>query len=259
MDIRTTRFSGADWATELHHIMLVGCGGIGSWTLFNLSRIGHDVTVLDGDSVDQTNVHGGQMFRTSDIDQPKVFAMKSVCRDFGCINQIDGLASNFGEGDSEGFPIVITGLDNMAARKLVYEDWKKHLTPENSKLAILIDGRLTMEMWEILTVRGDDKEAMDNYEKNYLFSDEESQELDCATKQSTFGAMHIAGQITATLCNHLTNIKLDMDFRQVPRYQREYFPMMDYRTIEPKTETCQTQIKSPVVESVQLLHTVSSQ
>lgn len=248
MEIRTTRFSGADWATEIHPVLVVGCGGIGSWTVFNLARIGHDLTIFDGDSVDQTNVHGGQMFRTEDIDIFKTFAIRNICLSFGCISQIDPVPHNFVEGDAEMHSIIITGLDNMAARRLVYEDWKRHLTPENSKLAILIDGRLTMEMYEVFTIRGTDLEAMEVYEKEYLFSDEEAQELDCTTKQSTFGAMKIGGSIAETLCNHLTNVKLNMDFREVPGYQRWYGPMMDYRKSELKLESCQQQIKAPTVE-----------
>lgn len=225
---RGTRFSGADWADQLHDITLVGVGGIGSWLAINLARIGHNLILIDPDSVDQTNVTGGQAYRTEDIDDSKVGAIRSLCRAFGSSSIINVLAERFAEDLDALSPITITGLDNMAARKQVYKAWKgtyADLTPE----VVFIDGRLTMEMYEIFTVRTLEEKAV--YEKYCLFSDEEAQVLDCTTKQSTFAAMGIAAEITATLCNHLTNVKIGETFRDVPFYQRKYYPGMLVKTM----------------------------
>src|SRR3954465_14305021 len=85
---RTTRFSGADWADQLRTIILVGVGGIGSWTAINLARIGHTLHIVDPDIVDETNVNGGQAFRNADIGTRKVLAVSALCRTFGTINPI---------------------------------------------------------------------------------------------------------------------------------------------------------------------------
>lgn len=239
---KTTRFSGADWADQLKDIMIVGVGGIGSWTALNLARIGHSLILVDGDQVDETNVLGGQMFQVSQVGQHKVAAVQATCRAFGADKGIDTIPALFEKGMAGGYPIIICGLDNMAARKLVYEDWKRCCTAtlgkEFVKGSILIDGRLTMEMFEVFAIQCNRPEQMEQYEKEHLFSDEEAQILDCTTKQSTFGAMGIAAQITATLCNHLTNIKLEDDFREVPFYQRMHYPIVQYRATEVKPETC---------------------
>lgn len=228
-----TRWSGADWGDQKRHILLVGVGGIGSFTAFSLSRIGHDLTLFDGDIVDTTNIKGGQMYMHNDVNKKKAEAILNVIRQFGGENnkiEVYPIMYKEGYGTQD---ITITGLDNMTARRIVFNEWvatrkKKLDNGENVSNMLFIDGRLTLEMLEIFALQGDNGDAIDAYEKEHLFSDEEAQELDCTTKQSTFGAMTIASLITSTLCNFLTNEKLQMSFRSVPFYQRFYLPSLRY-------------------------------
>lgn len=251
MEQRVTRFSGAEWADQLRSIVLVGCGGIGSWTALNLARIGHDLILIDPDTVDETNVQGGQMFMTSSIGQSKVEAVFHTCRAFGCQSAIDAVQAHVTRELIEAQPIVICGLDNMKARRQVFDAWlaecENHLSSVQQKEAILIDGRLTMEMWEVFAVPFSNNQLLERYEKYHLFSDEEAQVLDCTTKQSTGAAMGIAAAISFTLCNHLTNMKLDDDFRSVEFYQRHHYPIQQYTTDTAENhELCQEQEKEPV-------------
>lgn len=243
MSVKTTRFSGADWADQLHSIMLVGVGGIGSWLTLNLSRIGHEIYIVDPDTVDETNVTGGQMYKQAQVGQKKVHAVQQLCRELGASNEITAVDDFFKE-DTGMTDICITGLDNMKARKLVYETWKKHVQEsEHPEKCLFIDGRLTLEMYEVLTIQGNNPEQMAKYEEEFLFDDSETVELDCTTKQSTFGAMGISCLMTATLCNWLTNQKLEVDFREVPLYQRHFFPIFEYK----KREAVETeQVALPV-------------
>lgn len=236
--MRTTRFSGADWADQLHSILVIGAGGISSWTILNLSRIGHDLIIVDPDMVDETNVTGGQMYRMADIGKSKVSAVYEICRAMGCINEMD-LIEDYYEAGMGMENICITGLDNMKARKEAFDAWEAHVDTVddsgNAKDCLFIDGRLTLEMFEVFAIQGSDMEAREKYRQNHLFSDEEAMALDCTTKQSTFGAMGIASFITATLCNFLTNRKLDVDFREVPFYQRIHFPILQHKTEVPES------------------------
>jgi len=150
---RTTRFAGADWADELREITLIGAGGIGSWTCLNLSRIGHGLTVYDGDNVDQTNVMGGQMYQMSQVGENKAYACYANCRAFGTVAPVHIMNRMF-TADDEVEPICITGLDNMAARKLAFAVWRA-MHGEDSN-ALFIDGRLPLENMEIFTIRGGD-------------------------------------------------------------------------------------------------------
>lgn len=229
MSERTTRFSGADWYSENSRISVIGQGGVGSWLSINLSRIGHELMLIDGDLVDETNVTGGQAYRNQDVGRYKVDAIRDLCREMGCVNGIWTHEENF--DDEIGlFPIVMTGLDNMKARKMVFDEWTRTLNRkgENKGEYLLIDGRLLMENMEVVCVQGDREDQIMEYREKYLFGDEEVAELDCTAKQTTFGAMIIAGIMTATLCNWLTNRKLGDDFREIPFYQRFYLPILKY-------------------------------
>lgn len=229
---RVTRFSDLDWASEIRNIFIVGAGGIGSYTIFNLSRIGHILYICDFDTVDETNTIGGQLYRTKDINKLKVVAISEICEEFGCINSIDPIQHKYDE-ELGMTDICITGLDNMKARKEVYYAWKNHLYesvhPED---CLFIDGRLIAELSEVFTIKGDDGEGMKDYEENWLFEDSEVEDLSCTAKQTSFMAMNIASLITATLCNFLTNRKLSVDFREVPFHQRFYSPLLDYKIKE---------------------------
>lgn len=238
-----TRFSGADWADQIRNMILVGAGGIGSWTALNLSRIGHEFYLIDPDVVDETNVNGGQMFKSEQIGMQKVHAVKETCIDFGCNNSITSMASLYHQSTG-ALPIMIGAVDNMEARKIIFKAWKQSYN--RSAEAILIDGRLLMETMEIFAIKGDDEEGIKKYEKLYLFDDKDVPDLDCTNKQSTFGAMTIAGLITATLCNHLTNLKLGAEIREVPFYQRLHLPILNYQTNEPVSSNQSIEELAPV-------------
>ena len=245
---KTTRFSGADWGSEQKDIMIVGQGGIGSWLSLNLARIGHTLYLVDDDHVDETNVTGGQMFTKGQIGLDKVAAVRDVCRIFGCDNMIETLFTKFNRNIGIT-KIVMTGLDNMKARREVFEAWKDTVNIMDEKQRnefLLVDGRLTIEMWEVFAIRGDDNEAIKKYEEEHLFADEEAVLLDCSTKQSTFAAMSIAGSMTSVLCNFLTNAKMNVDFRSVPFYQRMYFPMAMHTAIHEIVE--ETDNKAEIIE-----------
>lgn len=224
----TTRFSGCDWATEKREINIIGAGGIGSWTALNLARIGHTLLIYDGDNVDVTNVQGGQMYRRDDVGKNKASAILSVCRDFGCEGIIYDISAML-DREEDGFSddsLVVCAVDNMAARKMAFEMWLE------SKSPLFIDGRLLVETMEVFCIDRNNIDAIKEYRDKHLFDDSEVEKLDCTTKQSTFAAMTISGLITATICNHLTNIALGMDFRPVPFYQRMHFPIFDYKLAE---------------------------
>lgn len=143
--IEGKRWSGFDWADQQKTIMMIGAGGIGSWTCLSLSRIMHEIVIIDGDMVDQTNVQGGQMYRTKDVGKSKVAAVVEICREFGCINEIMGIPEMYKEEIGMA-DICITGLDNMSARKQIFEEWERHIASVkdviDDRKFLFIDGRI---------------------------------------------------------------------------------------------------------------------
>lgn len=243
------RWSGADWADQQSDILLIGAGGIGSWTALALSRIEHRLTIIDPDMVDTTNVEGGQMYRVGDVGEHKVNAVLAICREFGCNNRLTVVADRF-TPEKGTFPITIMGVDNMVARRDGFETWST--TFGDNKEALFIDGRLLMETCEVFTIKGGDLGAIKEYKEKWLFKDSEVEDLDCTNKQSTFAAMTIAGMITGTLCNFLTNKKLQIDFREVPFHQRMYFPILNYKTEEYGDCKINQEGKAPVLQGSEL-------
>jgi hypothetical protein len=225
------RWGGLDWADQKKEILIIGQGGIGSWLTLSLSRICHDLVTFDGDSVDVTNVEGGQLYRTKDIGKKKVMAVSEVCREFGCVNSITTVDEMYTE-ECGALNVTLTGLDNMVARKIAFSTWKEHvisLPEEERSKCLFMDGRLLAEVMEIITVHGHEPKQIQNYLEQYMFDDSEVPDLDCTAKQTSFAAMGIASIMTATLCNWLTNQKNGFDLREVPFYQRLHLPMMQQK------------------------------
>lgn len=239
---KSTRFSDLDWYSEnTREIMVVGAGGIGSFTIFNLSRIGFPLYIVDPDGIDETNVSGGQLYRTKDIGKSKVEAVSEIVKEFGCTNSIIPF-NNYYSAEIGTTPIMITGLDNIKARKECFETWvtTRNELPIDYKEGdeftgaddfLFIDGRLNAEQMEVFCVQGNRPEQIEAY-KEYLFNDEEIPDAPCSAKQTSFAAMGIANIIVASLCNWLTNRKLGEEFREIPFKQSFFLPLFKYDITE---------------------------
>jgi molybdopterin/thiamine biosynthesis adenylyltransferase len=228
----TTRWSGAEWADRKNNILIVGAGGIGSWLSFSLSRIDHSIVLIDDDRVDATNVLGGQFFKRVHIDQFKANSVRNICREFGCNSVFQSVPTKFNDESylPGRFDVVISAVDNMKAR----EDLFKLFCEKSSKSSqpmLFIDGRLTMEMYEVFAVEGNNPIQIEKYKADHLFPDEEADVLDCTTKQSTFAAMGIASLMTTLICNWNVNMKYELSIREVPFYTRHFLPILEVKTL----------------------------
>ena len=109
------RFKGAGWFSEIekHKILIVGAGGIGSWTALALSRCGFQETILmDNDSVDNTNL-SGQFFYINQINQYKVEAVSANVNLF-CGSRLNTLPYKFKHEMKLGKTnIFISAVDNV--------------------------------------------------------------------------------------------------------------------------------------------------
>lgn len=200
-----SRFKDAPWYTEStkENIMMVGCGGIGGNSLYCLSKsIPAKYYLIDGDTVVEHNV-GTQFFNNTQIGLPKIEALVNTLKtqSLASFYQFNHMYSG------EYLPITITALDNMKARKEVYNTWK---SKENREL--LIDGRLRANLYEIYVVTPGKE---DEYEKT-LFDDSEVDEGPCTFKQTAHFGMLIGARITQILVNYLTNKYAGEEICNVP-------------------------------------------
>lgn len=206
------RFRGAEWFLPAQqNVTLVGCGGLGSNIAISLCRVmgNKSLYLFDSDTIEPVNL-AGQNFGISDIGKEKTATVKEQCENFNPeLNVV--INDNFGI-DSVTNNITITGLDNMVTRKLVFSKWQELLKEgEDNKNKLLIDARLSAEMWQVFCITGDNKKAQEVYEDKWLFSDEEAESEVCSYKQTAFAAQMCASFVTNLYVNFCANLRKDED------------------------------------------------
>jgi molybdopterin/thiamine biosynthesis adenylyltransferase len=105
---------------EKGHIVVIGCGGLGSWIALGLARMGvRELTLVDPDRFDRTN-SPRQLVYSADLGQPKAHAVaRNVLNHMTNPGRVRGLAFALNKAsdrlDSSVAGIVV-GVDNNAAR-----------------------------------------------------------------------------------------------------------------------------------------------
>lgn len=209
------RFKGAEWYGKNVPILIGGAGGLGSWTTLLLCRMGlTKIGVVDHDLIEEHNL-GGQFFQETQINMPKVEALKANCKDFAgteimtfsCKYDSKAMRANY----------MFACFDNMEARQLMFKKWK---LGENREL--LVDIRLGFEQIDIFFVT---KETEEEYEIRFLFDDDEVEDLPCALKQTTHVACLASSLAVAGFTNYLS------EFRDPPFQQTYIIPMNYYHGV----------------------------
>jgi len=228
VEAKYARFKGADWFSWLNkrEVILGGAGGIGSYMSLFLSRLGCNIYIYDMDTFEPHN-QSGQLVRQQDIGKSKTDVAEELAKEFSNHSLIEGMGKY--EMDSEYSPIMISGFDNMEARKNMFNNWKTQLeeNPDIKKECLFIDGRLLGESYQIFCIRGDDEKNILRYEEEFLFNDSDVEDIDCTLKQTSHCAAGIASHMTGFLTNFAANIVNEGDFNQIP-FTYEYITPMNY-------------------------------
>lgn len=207
--VYSSRFSDAPWLFEEDNKPVVtvgGAGGISSWLLLFLSRTANyqQIYLYEDDSIDETNM-AGQFFSKNQIGSKKDTAIRMNMNLFSDYSNVTTLG-RYEKGIVS--PIVLSGFDNMKARKEMFEQWKSMEDRE-----LYMDGRLIFEDGQIYTVTKGNEER---YEET-LFDDEEVKDAQCSMKATTHTGAHIASVMLAILNNYYANKYHYKDYiREVP-------------------------------------------
>lgn len=172
------------------------------------------ITLYDDDIVEISNI-SGQFYSIIQTNKPKVASMANNIRDFSNYYQIFTKQRKFDE-DSSLTNITICGLDNMEARKTCFYRWVEHLQQTNPEKCLFIDGRLSLEEFQVFAIQGNDVDAIKKYKEEWLFPSSEAEPTICSQKQTTF----MANMIACTMINILVNFAANRvgGIRPVPFY-----------------------------------------
>lgn len=204
----TSRFSSAVWFDKIREktITLAGLGGIGSYVGFLLSRVRPEqMYIYDNDKVDASNL-SGQLYSRTDIGNYKTNSLFNMMVRYS--NYYALQATRLFTANSTPTNIMICGFDNMEARDVFYHSWKAHVnkkSEEERSKCLFIDGRLAAEEFQIFCITGDNKYAMDKYEKEFLFSDTQAEATICSYKQTSYCANMIATYMINIFVNFVAN------------------------------------------------------
>lgn len=212
INIKQSRFRDASWFSKIEKlntpIIVGGVGGIGTWLILFLSRMLNNETELyiyDHDIVEEINM-AGQLYGTKHIGKPKVEAIENIVKEFTGFENIFPQYKKYDE-TSFSCPIMFSAFDNMKARKIMFENWKKEATVFED--SIFIDGRLLAEQLQVFFVTS---ESIDTYEKEYLFDDSEVESENCSYKQTTHFAANIASKMVQGFTNWLSKDTSELPF-----------------------------------------------
>lgn len=210
------RFKDAPWFGGDVNIIMVGLGGIGSWTGLLLSRMGYKLTVYDNDVLEGLNI-GGQLHSKDFVSKFKTQGFSETVSKYSEDGSVTPVTRLFTEKEPNEF-IMISAVDNMATRKLMFEKWLEAYKTNKEVCkgeypCIFIDGRMTAEIGQVFVVKDDD--TIERY-KDTLFSDEEAEELPCSFKATSHCGAKIGAEIVGVLANYIANHRKGMDLRDVP-------------------------------------------
>lgn len=236
IDNSTSRFSGAEWFSEIQKARIVvgGCGGIGSNLAFQLARmVPANITVYDDDVVEMANL-AGQLYAKHDVGKYKVDAIAQMVSNYTNMSCFNAIRAKFTEITEAG-DIMLCGFDNMRARKTFFNSWYDHIskkTKDERAKCLLLDGRLSMTDLQVLCIRGDDDYNINRYQSEFLFSDSQADATVCSMKQTTY----LACMIGSLMVNLFTNF-IAGTLNPVIPYDLPFFTEYDAQNMIFKTES----------------------
>lgn len=124
---RTAVLLGRDAVDRLHraHVILFGVGGVGSWCAEALARAGvGNITIVDSDTVSDTNINRQLVADTLTVGQLKVnvmarriHAVNPHCRIHAVAGIYDG--DTAGDFDLDSYDVIVDAIDSLAPKALL--------------------------------------------------------------------------------------------------------------------------------------------
>lgn len=195
-------------------ITIIGGGGIGSWAVFALAKMGcSNLTVVDFDKVEDKNIPS-QLYKLSQVGQFKAEALKESIKDLTGV-EIKTVTKKFQEYLQNGYAspkAIICAVDSMDER---IDIWRALLAKwmEAPDMECYIDARMGGELLRILVVNPYDDNSLRYYEKK-LFPSSKASKEPCTAKSIVYNTF-ICGGLIANLIKKYAKkeeVKFDLIF-----------------------------------------------
>lgn len=181
-------FNPDTWGWPVH---LIGAGGINNLTGAVLAKMGiSELHVWDDDVLEPRNMPTEVGYSSKMCGKPKVLAMVDLLNYLmpGKVNIYPHQQRVTKETPLSG--VVISGVDSMASRKIIWENIKMHYLD----IPFYIDGRSGGEETQLFALSPADFKAREDYE-SWLFNDDEAAPLACGARNIGYISAYMAGEI----------------------------------------------------------------
>jgi hypothetical protein len=177
-------------------ITVVGCGGIGSFVIVALAKMGcRALTAYDDDRVEPHNIPN-QAYRLADVGRLKVEALAELVREVAGV-PLETRAERVRIQRFQG--VVVVAVDTMSARREIWLQGIRH----RAAVPLYIDARMGAEVARVFTVRPADPDDVRRYEAS-LYADEEAMNLPCTAQAIVYTGFSIAGLVAGQIKKFLT-------------------------------------------------------
>ena len=195
-------------------VHIIGCGATGSFLALALAKMGlSDITVYDGDSVEEHNFPN-QLFPLMMKGKNKAEGTHELVKYFtGTVIKFHPVM--YKKQELNG--IVISALDSMKGRKLIYNNCK-----DNEEVELIIDPRTGGELFKLLTVDMSLTGEKKKYEESF-FSDEEAAEIPCTARSIIYSVLGVSAFISKQVKHFLMNEPFKRDIIIDLKYDMTYF------------------------------------
>lgn len=178
-------------------ILIIGAGGIGSWTAFALAKMGcPNLTVLDFDSVAEHNIPS-QLYIPAHKSYPKVLALQTLLEQLTgtAISPIQQAFQQYVAEEKYGsYQVIICAVDSLLQRREIWALLKK--TKQFKHLHLYIDARMGGEVLRIITVDMKKKDLVQKYEDT-LFTNTTPHRDICTARAIVYNTLICSGFISS--------------------------------------------------------------
>ena len=191
-------------------ITVIGAGGIGSWTVLALAKMGcYNITVVDPDTIEEHNT-ASQLYSTNHIGMPKVIALAHQVSALTGKDLLHVHQKTFQDYylESEDMPkVLISAVDSLNARREIWEMIK----PVIDTMDMYIDARMTAEMLRLLIVTPHDENSIEAYDRK-INGKTKAHKESCTARAIAYNTLMCAGFIAHAVKKYAKKEGLARDF-----------------------------------------------